>query len=131
MTKKPKSQLRDIIVKAKLTPEEKEQLYLLCASSGLSKAGFIRQALFSKKVTFRQLSADDESLLEKISLLISEYGRIGNNLNQIARRLNSGEHFSEETASLIRRISSELEQLKQDLLKLLGGFYGNHKTHRL
>lgn len=123
---------REFVVKVKLTGQEKENLDQMCRSCGLSRSGYIRMILFTRKVNIQKPPGEaDEALLEKISQLVTEFSRTGNNLNQIARHLNSGGGFSEDTVSVLRNSYGELAELKHELLKLLGGFYGNHKAHRL
>lgn len=130
--RKDRTKLRTSVIKTKLSGEEKDHLDRLCEESGLSRSGFIRQAVFTGKIIpARVTGTADEKLLEVIGYLVSEYGRIGNNLNQIAKHLNSGGTFNTDSADLIRRIASDLETLKHELLKHLGKIYGNDKAPRL
>lgn len=72
---------------------------------------------------------NNEELLTAVSKLIAEYGKIGSNLNQIARHLNSGGMFYQELAWELRELVADLIVLKYDILKIVGKAYGNNKTY--
>lgn len=53
---------------------------------------------------------------------ISEFGKIGNNLNQIARHFNSGGIHSQEMRKAIGQNLSEIFKMKKEVLKMAGDF---------
>ena len=60
--------------------------------------------------------------------LVTEFGRIGNNLNQIAKYYHTGGMKSMEIESEIKRCIQTLFQLRAQLVKLEEEINGNLKT---
>ena len=80
---------RTHIVKTRLDDEEHAEFMRQLHIYGMSQAEFIREAISGatiKPTIVATLVSDD--LLAAIGKLTAEYGRVGNNLNQIARHLN-------------------------------------------
>jgi hypothetical protein len=75
-------------VTVRLTRDERANLDALSSRSGLSAGAFIRAAAFGDAGprAQRRPPVDHKALRQ----LLGECGRIGNNLNQIARHLNTG-----------------------------------------
>ena len=69
-------------------------------------------------------------LLSKIDELITEGKRIGNNLNQIARALNS-DSFDPGITTDIRRALGDLAEWKYEILQEVGRAIGNDQTFEL
>lgn len=67
--------------------------------------------------------------LGDIQSLVTEYSRIGNNLNQIAKYFHTGGLKSQEIEFEIKHCITQLFQLRTQLMKMGEGFYGNIKTH--
>lgn len=61
--------------------------------------------------------------------LVTEFGRIGNNLNQIAKYYHTGGMKSMEIESEIKRCIQTLFQLRAQLVKLEEEINGNLKTY--
>ena len=61
--------------------------------------------------------------------LVSEYGKIGLNLNLIAKHFNSGGSQSRAIENKIHHCITDLFLLRKEVLKLAGGMNGNRKTH--
>ena len=61
--------------------------------------------------------------------LVSEYGKIGSNLNQIAKHFNSGGNQSRAIENEIHQCITDLFLLRKEVLKLAGGMNGNRKAH--
>ena len=61
--------------------------------------------------------------------LVSEYGKIGSNLNQIAKHFNSGGSQSHAIENEIHQGITDLFLLRKEVLKLAGGMNGNRKAH--
>ena len=61
--------------------------------------------------------------------LVSEYGKIGSNLNQIAKHFNSGGSQSRAIENEIHQCITDLFQLRKEVLKLAGGMNGNRKAY--
>ena len=61
--------------------------------------------------------------------LVSEYGKIGSNLNQIPKHFNSGGSQSRAIENEIHQCITDLFLLRKEVLKLSGGMNGNRKAH--
>lgn len=78
---------RDETVTVRLTKDERAALDALSSRSGLTAGAFMRAAAFGDAGprAQRRPPADHKALRQ----LLGECGRVGNNLNQIARGLNA------------------------------------------
>lgn len=89
-TPKPTKAQRDVIVKIRMTEAEKTQLKEVARRERTTLARLIREAVLQeakdrhKNVTYKQVivHAADPALVREVA-------RIGNNINQIARTLNT------------------------------------------
>lgn len=68
--------------------------------------------------------------LDELKILTTEYGRIGNNLNQIAKYFNTGGTRSLAMEDEIHECISQLFILRKQVLRMAGDFHGSTKTHR-
>lgn len=103
---------RDSWLKIRITPEEKAALKTTAKSQGLTLADFVRQQVGQttpvgrgpkKAANFRQ--ADP--------LLLANIGRVGSNLNQIARWANSFKSAADASAILTALVAIEQALLRQ------------------
>src|SRR5699024_1387084 len=69
-----------------LTPSEAELIKLKCPMADMSVSQFLRDLARDKEIT----SAGNPAELKKIR---AELGKIGSNINQIAKAVNSGKKF--------------------------------------
>ena len=89
MRKKYNTPHRSRVVKTRLSEDEYADFTARLAPYGISQSEFLRQAI--RRTTIRpvvHVSAVNDELLSAVGKLAAEYGRIGGNLNQIARYLN-------------------------------------------
>ena len=89
MKKKYNTPHRCHVVKTRMTEEEYADFTERLKHYDMSQAEFIRQAI--ARATIRPIvtvSPVNDELLSAVGKLIAEYGKIGGNLNQIARALN-------------------------------------------
>lgn len=94
--------------------------------AGLSLSEYIRRQLMKGKViTKYELVAD----LPELKKLIFEFGKIGNNLNQIARHFNAGGIHSLEMRKAIGQSLSDIFKMKEEVLKMAGDFQQVRKTY--
>ena len=85
----------------------------------LSLSEYIRRQLMKGKVIAKyELVAD----LPELKKLIFEFGKIGNNLNQIARHFNTGGIHSLEMRKTIGQGLSDIFKMKEEVLKMAGDF---------
>lgn len=77
---------RSRVVKTRMTEEEYADFAARLAPYGISQSEFIRRAIQGASIRpVVTVSPVNDELLAAIGKLTAEYGRIGNNLNQIAR----------------------------------------------
>ena len=89
MPKRYSTPHRDHIIKTRMTEEEHADFMERLTAYGMSQSEFIRQAITG--VTVKPsitVSPVNDELLAAVGRLTGEYGKIGGNLNQIARYLN-------------------------------------------
>ena len=67
--------------------------------------------------------------VKEIKKLIGELGKIGSNLNQIARYFNQGGIHSQEMRAAINQCITELYEMKYKVTKMAGVFHGDTETH--
>ena len=103
---------RSHVVKTRMTEEEYADFTERLKNYDMSQAEFIRQAI--TRATIRPIvtvSPVNDELLSAVGKLIAEYGKIGGNLNQIARALNEyGTPYPHSAA--YAREHRELEQYR-------------------
>ena len=123
---------RKCVVKTRLTEEERQDFEEKCRTYSLSQSDYLRQAIFYGKVsTTIKVSAGSEEMLTAVSKLVAQYGKIGSNLNQIARHLNEYSLPYRELALELKGCAADLAALKFEVLKVIGEAYGNDKTYQL
>ena len=123
---------RSRVVKTRLTDEEYADFTARLAPYGMSQSEFIRQAI--TRATIRPIvtvSPVNDELLSAVGRLTAEYGRIGGNLNQIARTLNEWHSPYPQLAEEVRAAVSDLAALKFEVLQKVGDAVGNIQTYQL
>ena len=88
----------------------------------LTKGEYIRQQLSKGRVTVRQEIIAEVSELKKV---IAELGKIGSNLNQLARHFNGGGADSAYIHDRLMQALSDLFDMKYEIEKLGGEFSGH------
>ena len=106
---------RSRVVKTRMTEEEYADVAARLAPYGISQSEFIRR----------------DELLSTIGKLTAEYGRIGSNLNQIARAINDWHNPYPQLAVEVRAAASDLAALKFEDLEKVGEAAGNVQTYQL
>ena len=124
--KKEKNLKRSNIITLKLTDIELAVLNEAVDVTGLSRSEYVRKLLLEKQINHQIEVVADMNDLRK---LVSEYGKIGSNLNQIAKYFNSGGIQSRAIENEIHQCITDLFLLRKEVLKLAGGMNGNRKTH--
>lgn len=123
---------RHCVIKTRLTQAERADFEQRCATLSMSQSEYIRQAIFYSRITpVIRVSQNSGELLTSVSSLVAQYGKIGSNLNQIARYLNEGSPPYQGLAAELRGAAADLAALKFDVLKVIGEAYGNDKTYQL
>ena len=112
-------------VNLRLTDIQYDIISTAAEQANLSLSEYIRRQLMKGKVTAKYEIVADVRELKK---LISEFGKIGNNLNQIARHFNSGGIHSQEMQKAIKRCITEIYEMKYEVVKMAGNFHSVTKT---
>ena len=131
-SKKYNTPHRSHVVKTRMTDEEYADFIERLAAYDISQAEFIRQSII--KTTIHPIvcfSPVNDELLAAIGELTAEYGKIGGNLNQIARQLNEWHSPYPAMASELKAAACDLAALKFEVLRKVGDTLGNLQTHQL
>ena len=132
MRKKYNTPHRSHVVKTRLSDEEHADFMERLSAYKISQSEFIRQAI--REATIRPVitvSPVNDELLSAVGKLTAEYGRIGGNLNQIARTLNEWHSPYPQLAGEVRAAVSDLAALKFEVLQKVGDAVGNIQTYQL
>ena len=122
---------RTHVVKTRLTDEEHELFLNQCRTYGISQSEMLRQSMTRLQIKpVIHVSAVNDELLSAIGKLTAEYGRIGGNLNQIARTLNEWHSPYPQLAEEVRSAASDLAALKFEVLEKVGEAVGNVQTYQ-
>ena len=123
---------RSRVVKTRMTEEEYADFAARLVPYGISQSEFIRRAIQGASIRpVVTVSPVNDELLAALGNLTAEYGRIGNNLNQIARTLNEWHSPYPQLAGEVRTAASDLAALKFDILEKVGEAVGNVQTYQL
>lgn len=116
ITKTYNTPKRNHIVKTRLDDEEHADFLRHLEIYGMNQSEFIREAISGATIrpTIVASLINDE-LLATIGKLTAEYGKIGNNLNQIARHLNEWRSPYPDMAKELRDTAADLATLKREL----------------
>jgi Bacterial mobilisation protein (MobC). len=106
----------------RLTDVELDLLGQGAACLSISRSEYLRKLLLEKQINHQIEVVADMNDLRK---LVSEYGKIGSNLNQIAKHFNSGGSQSRAIENEIHQCITDLFLLRKEVLKLTGGMNGN------
>ena len=132
MPKKYNTPKRSIVIKTRMTDEEYSDFTERAKFCGVSQSEFIRRAIDDAVIKpIITVSPVNEKLLSAIGQLIAQLGKIGGNLNQIARFLN--EHGMPYTSlpSEVRDAIADLADLKFEILQKVGDAVGDVQTLKL
>lgn len=119
-----KTPKRKIVVMTRLSDEEKLTFDTMMNETGLTQADFIRKSVLQKsfrvnKVVRKEINTED------FKKIIGELGKVGGNLNQIAKSLNEGWQISNLGKTLKSEIQ-ELDKLKEMLVQVVEKTYGDY-----
>ena len=132
MTKTYNTPKRTHIVKTRLDDEEYAEFMRRMKLYEMSQAEFIREAISGATIRPTIVaSLVNDDLLAAVGKLTAEYGRIGNNLNQIARHLNEWRSPYPAMAKELQDAATDLATLKFEVMKKVGGAIGNVQAYKL
>ena len=123
---------RSRVIKTRLTEEEYAEFSERVTLCKMSQSEFIRQALTKSRIRpVITVSPVNDELLSAVGKLTTEYGKIGGNLNQIARYLNEYGVPYNALSGEVRVAISDLAALKFEVLQKVGEAVGNIQTYQL
>ena len=89
---------------------------------GISVSEYIRQMLAKGKVVIKEYPILNSDSLNRV---LFHLGHVGGNLNQIAHHLNSGGTLTAETLRDIHQSTSDIFDIKKEIIKLGGDLLGD------
>ncbi len=92
-------------ISLRLTENEYDRLKKLSDENGYSVSDFVRKKIFDKKIINKNV----------IETFLYHANRIGNNLNQIARYVNTKKSIDKITLEKLIEIEKEISDLRNDL----------------
>ena len=111
----------------RLTDTEYEIVAENAKSANLPLAEYVRKQVIKQKVIAKyEIVAD----LPELKKLITEFGKISSNLNQVARHFNSGGIHSQAMRKAIKQSVSRIYELKYEVLKMAGDFHSVAEWHK-
>ena len=125
MTKPKKDISRPYRITIRFTDTEYHHIIDTAKEAGLTLSEYIRKMTLEGKITFHFETVADMTELQKLT---HEIGKIGSNLNQIAKYFNTGGFRSNAMEAEIRNCISQLFSLRQEIIKVGGNIYGSVKT---
>ena len=124
MTRPPKEtdMKREHRVTIRLTDTEFSIIENAAEQAEMSISEYMRTQTMQGQVNARfEIVAD----VAEIKKLIGEFGKIGSNLNQIARYFNQGGIISTEMKNEIRKSLRDIYEMKYEVMKMAGDFRGS------
>ena len=123
---------RSHIIKTRLDDEEYSDFLRRLELYGMNQSEFIRQTVSGATIRpVITVSLVNDELLSALGKLTAEYGKIGSNLNQIARSLNEYHTPYPQLAAELRNTATDLATLKFEILQKVGDALGNIQTYQL
>ena len=114
---------REHRVTIRLTDTEFSIIENAATQAEMSISEYMRTQTMEGKVNARfEIVAD----VNQIKKLIGEFGKIGSNLNQIARYFNHGGILSSEMRNEIRKSLRDIYEMKYEVMKMAGDFRGSN-----
>ena len=114
---------REHRVTIRLTDTEFSIIENAAKQAEMSISEYMRTQTMEGQVNARfEIVAD----VAEIKKLIGEFGKIGSNLNQIARYFNQGGIISTEMKNEIRKSLRDIYEMKYEVVKMAGDFRGSN-----
>ena len=132
MPKKYNTPKRSVVVKTRMTEEEYADFTERAKFCGISQSEFIRRAIDDAVIKpIITVSPVNEKLLSTVGQLTAQLGKVGGNLNQIARFLNEHGTPYNSLSSDVWSAISDLADLKFEILRKVGDAVGDVQTLKL
>ena len=121
--KKQKELKRNHHIMLRLNDTEYDIVTENAQTANLPVAEYARKQVMNQRITMKYEVVADVPELKK---LISEFGKIGSNLNQIAKYFNQGGILSSEMRNEIRKSLRDIYEMKYEVMKMAGDFRGSN-----
>lgn len=108
----------------RLTEDEKIKFELLKNESNLSQSEYIRKCVLHKSFRIKKVYRNEIDTGD-FKQVISDLGKTGSNINQIAKKLNEGLEFNNINEIIYSELK-ELNNLKEKLIRCVEKNYGNY-----
>ena len=132
MPKKYNTSKCSVVVKTRMTNEEYTDFSERAKFCWISQSEFIRQAIENAVIKpIITVSPVNEKLLTAVGSLTAQLGKIGSNLNQIARFLNEHGTPYNSLSGDVRAAIADLADLKFEILQKVGDAVGDVQTFKL
>ena len=117
---------RSHFVNVRLSDDEWEQLNIICELLNENRSKYIRRRIFTGRIPRPVFQyALDEATSKAVT---GQLGKIGSNLNQIARKLNSGEQADNQMTAAIGNCLSDISMTLRNL-RSMEDYRGDLEAH--
>ena len=117
------------IIKVRVTAEEKLRIAYACKELHLTQSELVRRVLYGVNVKHTVVVAQGGE--DTLAALAAQCSKVGSNLNQLARHLNSGGKDTEQLRAQILEELSALTNFRLKAEETVGELYGNHQAFDL
>ena len=125
--KKETEKYRNHRITIRFTDLEYSIIETAARQTNMSLAAYVRTQVLKGQVHTKIEIVTD---VPEIKKLLAEFGKIGSNLNQIAKYFNQGGILSQEMRCEINKRLRDLYEMKYKVMEMAGDFHGNTETHR-
>ena len=125
--KKETEKYRNHRITIRFTDLEYSIIETAARQTNMSLAAYVRTQVLKGQVHTKIEIVTD---VPEIKKLLAEFGKIGSNLNQIAKYFNQGGILSQEMRGEINKRLRDLYEMKYKVMDMAGDFHGNTETHR-
>ena len=113
------------IITLRLTDIELAYLDQSAESLHITRSEYLRNLILEKPMIYKYEVVADNEQLKKLN---AEIGKIGSNLNQIAKHLNQGGVRSMILQDRVHECIDKLFDLRRQVMDLAGDYYGDIET---
>ena len=113
------------IITLRLSDMELEYLDRCAGRQNVTRSEYLRMLILEKPIEVRYQIVAESAQIQK---LCGEIGKIGSNLNQIAKYFNSGGVRSQVMEDQIHGCIEQLFDLRKEMIKVAGDCYGDIET---
>lgn len=106
------------VIQLRATLEEKEKIVSLAKEAGMTVTDFIKASTLNKSPRIRKANFDREILIR----LLAELGKVGSNVNQIAKVMNAEKKTTYSVSvkeTVIVRVLGQITTISSSILKHL------------